>query len=54
MDYKQQLELMVRKTDILTRLRVYQARDFDSPWLEGRYYYSLKQNPAIVLNFNQQ
>jgi len=37
-DYKLELERMVERIDILTRLRILQARYWDSPWFEGVYY----------------
>jgi len=40
--YKQQLEQMVQKIDILTRLRIVQARDWNAPWFEGKHYYAMQ------------
>ena len=55
MKYKEQLEDMVRKIDILTRLKVLQARDWDSPWFEGVYYAPhYNTNGLITIGFNQQ
>jgi len=37
-NYKRQLEDAMKRIDILTRLKVLQAREWDSPWYEGVYY----------------
>ena len=54
MKYKNQLEDMVRKIDVLTRLRVYQARDFDSPWFEGKYYGPISSQCHGIITLTQQ
>lgn len=52
MNYKQQLEHMLVTVDIMTRLRIHQAREWDSLWYEGVYYAPVKPNPALAINSN--
>ncbi len=47
-NYKKQLELMVHKVEIMTRLRIIQARDFDLPCFEGKYYGHVVSSDSVV------
>jgi hypothetical protein len=39
--------------DVLTRLRIYQARKWDAPWFEGKYYGAIRRDCGVG-NFRTQ
>lgn len=50
MSYKSQLSEMVKMVDVLTRLRIYQARKWDAPWFEGKYYGAIRRDCVLVIS----
>lgn len=54
MNYKQQLEQMVEMVVILTKLRIHQARDYDSPCFEGKYYGPIPSRCTGIITLDAQ